>query len=670
MSNKALIIYILLFFWGASAFAENSYMEMSLEDLMDLSVTSMSKREQPFHDTAAAIYVLTSDDIRRSGASTIPEALRLVPGLMVGQNCSHIWSVSSRGRTFNPIFEGKLLVMIDGRSIYSPVFSGVFWEAIDIVMEDIERIEVIRGPGNSAWGTNAVNGIINIITKSSADTQGAMLSGNIGNKDFGIATARYGGSFSEGNTYRIYAKYRDLTDFNAMDGIDLNMDLEGYSTGFRTDLTPDNDSSLTLQGDAIIGNTQGFISTTDIPTASMVQQDVNSNLDNFNLLSHYRRELGDYGSLNFQSSLGRYNCSSPVYKFRSDTLDFDFQYEFSPLPDHKAQWGLGYSLTRMHSSTETPALDFAEDDQDMPLFSAFVQDEISFADNAVVLTLGTKFEHNRFSGLEILPSARVLWHVTNEHALWGAVSRSVRTPSIVDLDVDTPIKIETVMTGFGPMPLQASLVGNQDLDSESFLVWELGHRFTPSSKFFLDTTVFYTQSDDMISYGYDRNTIYPSVSPLPHLQLDLDLQNSEAYSAYGLELNAVYIPLPWWKLQGWYTFFRDDFNFEAQGEDAFADINGQMSPRHQISLRSSIDLPHDVELDIMGRYISELPAVDVPDYATIDARLGWLINKNTEIALVGKNLLQTRHIESGAGILYGQATAIERSALLQVRLTF
>lgn len=174
----------------------------------------------------------------------------------------------------------------------------------------------------------------------------------------------------------------------------------------------------------------------------------------------------------------------------------------------------------------------------------------------------------------------------------------------------------------------------------------------------------------MISYGYDRNTIYPSVSPLPHLQLDLDLQNSEAYSAYGLELNAVYIPLPWWKLQGWYTFFRDDFNFEAQGEDAFADINGQMSPRHQISLRSSIDLPHDVELDIMGRYISELPAVDVPDYATIDARLGWLINKNTEIALVGKNLLQTRHIESGAGILYGQATAIERSALLQVRLTF
>lgn len=670
MSNKALIICGLLFFWGASAFAENSYMDMSLEDLMDLSVTSMSKREQPFHDTAAAIYVLTNDDIRRSGASTIPEALRLVPGLMVGQNCSHIWSVSARGRTFNPIFEGKLLVMIDGRSIYSPIFGGVYWEAIDIVMEEIERIEVIRGPGNSAWGSNAVNGIINVITKSSANTQGGMLSGNIGNKDFGIATARYGGSFSPGNTYRVYAKYRDLTDFNAMDGSDLNMNLEGYSTGFRTDLTPDRESKLTIQGDAIVGNAQGFISTTDVPTASMVQQDVNSELEDFNLLAHYRRDLGENTALDFQSSLSRFAFRSPIFESHVDSLDFDFHHEFSPLANHKAQWGLGYRLTRMNSSTETASLDFVEDDLDLPIYSAFIQDEISLAQDAVVLTLGTKFEHNRFTGLEILPSASLLWHVTDEHALWGAVSRSVRTPSIVDRYINTPIKIETVATGLGPMPLQASLVGNQNLDSESFLIWELGHRYTPNAKFFLDTALFYTRSSDMISYGYDQNTTYPAQAPTHHLQLDLDLQNAESYSAYGVELSAIYVPLPWWKLRGWYTFFRDDFTFKAQGEDAFADINGQMSPRHQLFLRSSMDLPHDTELDIMGRYVSELPAVDVPDYVTMDARLGWVINKNTEIALIGKNLFQSRHVESGAGVLYGQATAVERSAFLQVRLTF
>jgi iron complex outermembrane receptor protein len=374
-------------------------MEMSLEDLMDLTLTSVSKRAQPLRETAAAVHVLTSEDIRRSGATSIPQALRMVPGLMVGQNNASAWSIASRGRSFNPTFDNKLLVMIDGRSVYSAVFSGVFWEAFDIVMEDIDRIEVIRGPGTSVWGANAVNGIINIITKSSAETQGLMFSGLAGTDEAGTGTVRYGASFGGTGSYRIYGKYRHIRAFENLDGDELNDGVETGSAGFRTDLDIDRDTYVTLQGDITSGSSKNTVSFPDLSTATTVVPNAQAELLLANLLGRYTRTLGEDSSISLQTYYSRDDRDDLIYHVCLDTFDVDIQHQFSPWEDHIAQWGLGYRLITFDSGSDPMAVEFANNWRNDNLFSAFMQDEIFLADGVWVLTLGSKFEHNDQTGL-------------------------------------------------------------------------------------------------------------------------------------------------------------------------------------------------------------------------------------------------------------------------------
>ena len=645
----------------------NTYLDMSLEDLMDLTVTSVSKRAQPVQEAAAAVHVLTGEDIRRSGATSIPEALRMVPGLMVGQNAASAWSISSRGRSFNPAFDNKLLVMIDGRSVYSPVFSGVFWDSLDLVMEDIDRIEIIRGPGSSAWGANAVNGIINIITRASSETQGLMASGILGAETPGTAAVRYGGKFGEGNSYRVYGKYRNLAELETFDGDELHDGVESGVAGFRTDLTPDPASTLTVQGDMYQGISLNTLAYPDLATVQMVEDDTSSDVHIASILTRYTRDVGNSHVVTLQSYYNHDDRGSDAWQVGVDTLDLDFQHQFSPWADHVAQWGLSYRLTSEWNEKRSPAVSFAEANRRDNLYSAFLQDEITLGD--WVLTLGSKFEHNDQTGLEILPSARLLWHATPKHAFWGAASRSVRTPSIAEQDATYNTSIVPNPNPFPPA-IQISMTGNSDMESETALVYELGYRFTPTPKFMVDAALFLTQADNLPSVTLDATQGYFSATPLPHWQIDSDTANNVSGTIHGAELAATWVPLNWWKIQGWYAHCEDSYEHNGDGENVFDAMYGRISPRHQFFARSSMDLPHDTELDIMGRYVSELPGLNIPDYGTVDIRLGWRPQRNVEIALVGKNLIESRHLEAASDIVYGSTGTVGRCAFLKLRVDF
>lgn len=651
--------------------AENAYLEMRLEDLMNISVTSVSKRTQSLRETAAAVYVLTQEDIRRSGATSIPEALRMVPGFMVGQNNSHVWSISSRGRGFNPTFENKLLVMIDGRSVYTPVFGGVFWESIDILMEDIDRIEVVRGPGSSAWGTNAVNGVVNVITKNASETQGLLLSALYGTAEHGTTALRYGDRFGQDQTYRLFAKYRHLDGFDDLDGEDIHDGLEGTTFGARTDLAPDAHSTLTLQGDVTQNTSRRSLVYPDLRRAAMVNPDSDTDFLNANLLAGYRRELSETSSISLQSFFSHDTLDSPVYDVRMDTYDLDIQYQFAPLENHTAQLGLGFRTVHLTSDDSDEAVAFSRGERTDHLFSAFVEDEIAFDDGRWILTIGSKFEHNGQTGLEIMPNARLLRHATDKHAFWGAVSRSVRTPSVAEQDVAYNLGLS--FAAIGPdttLPVRFSAVGNENLNAESAIIWEIGHRFSPNQDFLLETTLFLTQADNLLSETYDPSALSFASEPIPHLQLDAKANNDVLGNTYGLEINTVWKPLDRLTLYAWYTYFEDSYSYRGRSSDLFADTYGRISPRHQFFFRSAVTLPHDLEFDISTRYVSELPGLHIPDYGTVDMRLGWRPTDHIELSLVGKNLLDSRHQEAAAGLVYGSSAAIERSVFLKLRMDF
>ena len=647
------------------------YMEMCLEDLMGLTVTSMSKRVQVLQETAAAVHIITEDDLRRTGATSIPEALRLVPGFMVGQHSTHIWSVSARGRAFNPTFDHKLLVMVDGRSVYSPVFSGVFWDAFDLVLEDVDRIEVIRGPGSSVWGSNAVNGIVNIITKSAAETQGFMASALYGNVEEGTATLRYGDAFSPENTWRIFAKYRNLDGLHDMDGEKTHDEQHNLRAGFRTDLSPDRDSSLTFLGDLTLGWTKNLFLYPDIAESMVFEHKASSDIADLNMRGRYSRTLGADSSISIQAFLSRFSLeTSDLYDLTVNMADLDFQHQFPLLPGHTAQWGAGIRRIGAHTETGLRAMEFDRKRRTEILLSAFVQDEITFDEGRWVFTLGSKFEHNRQTGLEILPSARLLWHATENHAFWTAASRSVRIPSLAEQDASYHVDIQNTPMG---LPLRRTVRGNRDVGSEKILICELGHRFTPSTRFFVDTALFATWGDNLFSESFDPDGAYlrlPPASPAPHLQLDSTAGNDMYGTTHGLEISATWTPRSWWRLRGLYAYFEDSCRFRGEGIDAFASSYGRISPRHQLFFRSSMDLPHNIEADIMVRYVSELPGLDIPDYATFDARLGWRPTENIEISLTGKNLATPRHRETSTGLIFGDAAGVDRSGYLKLRVDF
>ena len=633
---------------------------LNLEDLASLEVTSVSKKTEKLSDAAAAVFVITEEDIRRSGATNIPEALRMVPGVQVAHIDANKWAVTSRG--FNGSFANKLLVLIDGRTVYSPLWSGVFWNVQDTMLEDIERIEVIRGPGASLWGANAVNGIISIITKKAKDTQGGLISGGVGTEERAFASARYGLQSSERSHLRLYAKYFNRDAGAQPDGSDGNDEWSGLRGGFRLDWQSKTSNAITFQGDLYsqkAGVTYDFASLNPPDYIDTVLED--SDLNGGNLLARWEHTYSNSSQMALQVYYDHTRAKDSLIDEVRDTFDIDFQHQIESIPRNEIVWGLGYRMTR-DETVDLSNTRFDPKDRTLNLYSGFIQDKIAVVSDKFWLTFGSKFEHNDYTGWEVQPTGRFLWKPKPKHSLWGAASRAVRTPSRAERDVQ--FDLTTLPPGSpenpGPLPVLVQVNGSDSFESEEVAAFELGYRFQMTDKMLWDIAAFYNAYDNL----YSSESSTPVLAgPPPYLLAAEGLNNEEEVDSWGVEVAIDLIPAGWWKVDLAYTYLRLDQKSEND------DISGS-SPRNQLSLRSTMDLLRYFEFDLWFRYVDELPRLNVEDYFTFDVRLAWKPLTNLEVALVGQNLANDQQLEFVDLFLPARSTEVERSVYTKVTWTF
>jgi iron complex outermembrane receptor protein len=625
--------------------ATNDLFSSSLASLMQIQVTIAQGTPEQLSGTAAAVSVITQEDIQRSGVTTIPDALRLVPGLDVARLDAHTWAVSSRG--FNDDFANKLLVMIDGRTVYTPLFSGVFWDVQNTLMEDIDRIEVVRGPGATIWGANAVNGVINIITKSAADTQGVLVSGGAGSQEGEFGSVRFGTAVDDGVFLKGYAKYFDHDASNLPQGSPADDAWSMFQGGFRMDVDKTNQNLFTLQGDAYTGDEHEIYMVAPAPIASV------DTVAGANVLGRWTHNFSDDSALNVRMYYDRTLRDAPIFGETQDTYDLDAQHNFQLGQRQEITWGgeFRYVAGDIRGS---PYISFTDPDRSLELFSAFVQDDISLAETNLQLTLGSKFEHNDFTGFEVQPSARLAWTPGARQTVWGSVSRAVRTPS--ESESDIMLKTTPGLT----------IVGNPNMLSEELVAYELGYRIQPAQQWNLDVTGYYNHYDRLRS---ESLVLTPSG---PDVAIDNGLEGR----SYGGETSATFQATPSWRLSGGYTYCQ----VNIQGTD-IADTEELLegsSPRSQFFARSSLDLPDHVTLDGTLRYVDSLnfPAstmaeyTHIPSYVTYDLRLAWSPWKAVEFSIVGQNLGQAQHLEFAPTYIPTEQTAVVRSVYGKVTIRF
>ncbi len=612
--------------------------DLSLEELLSVEVTSVSKKKQKLSESAAAIFVITQDDIRRSGVTSIPEALRMVPGIQVSRGSKNQWNISARG--FNERFTNKLLVLIDGRTIYNPLFAGVTWETQDTMLEDIERIEVIRGPGGSLWGVNAVNGVINIITKRADDTQGLLLSGVGGNEE-GIISLRQGGHTGEDVHYRLFTKYfnRD-TSYNSDGAHDDTRMLRG---GFRMDWEPAIEDSVMVQGEIYTGDggQQSTVATSTTFPYGFTTGNEDLGMRGGHLLARWEHSKNSHNDMALQFFYDRYERDEKTIKATIDTFDLEFQHRSAFLGNQEILWGLGYRywFDDIQNTSEVMAI---PDSRSFNLMSGFIQDEITLLPDTLLLTIGTKLSHNDFTGFEYQPSGRVLWIPIEGHHFWGAISRAVRVPSRLE-DHSTLIFSPNSST-----PFPTAFQGNQQFKSEELLAFEMGYRMNIFQNFTIDLTGFYNKYDNI------RGTQVLSLLPPTGT-----LANNLEVDTIGLEIASDLQLLEWWRIRGAYSYL----NMNVDGPiNTALNTTGRASPHHQGSLRSLMTLPHHLEFDSWLRIVDNIPASGIDGYVELDLRLGWKPWPSLDLSIVGQNLLDNHHPEtSSSPLLATQPTEVQRS---------
>lgn len=631
--------------------------ELSLEELTKVQfVTSVAKKPQRLSDAAAAIAVVGGDAITHTPTTTIPDLLREVPGLFVGSVDAHTWAISSRG--FNDAFGNKLLVLLDGRSVYTPLFSGVYWDVQDTVLEDLDRIEVVRGPGATMWGANAVNGVINLTTKHSKDTQGTLVSGGGGSEDLAIATVRHGGQLGSNAYYRVYAKYNQRDSSVLQNNPEHLADdrWRVFRTGFRADWDPNPQDRLTLQGDLYTGQedqTYSFATLTPPAYRSTVSQP--TDLFGANVLGRWSRTFGVSGELRLQTYYDHSQRDQVLLDEKRDTVDVDLQHRFNLGPHQEINWGAGYRFTQ-DELRDSFTLTFDRARRGDQLFSLFGQDELTLVPDHLHLTGGIKLEHNDYTGFEYQPRGSLHYAPGEHHALWASVSRAVRTPSRAEHD----IRINDRVYGGAP-PLVVSIFGNPAYRSETVLAYEAGYRFNPAPRFSADLALFYNE------YRHLRTTeqvggpdFDPSLPGTPLVQR-VNLDNKSGGETYGAELALRYRLADWWELQGSYSALEMQLHATAGSNDADAELDEEKAPHHQFRLRSGWQLASDWRLDLIGRYVDAIADFNIPAYFELDARLAWRPRPNLEFSINGRNLLDDRHPEFWPTILGTQRTEVQRA---------
>lgn len=637
-------------------------LNLSLEQLSNIEVTSVSKKSEKASEAAAAIFVITQDDIRRSGMTSIPEVLRIVPGLNVARSGSHQWAISSRG--FNDQFANKLLVLIDGRSVYTPIYSGVYWDVQDTPLQDIERIEVIRGPGATQWGANAVNGVINIITKNAKDTQGGLASATVGSLDRSLNTARYGVKIGEQAYARTYVKYDDYSEVKTMGRAGADDAWNKAQGGFRADWKTEGSKNMTLQGDVYRAGEDGQFNlpATFSPTADREK------VIGGNILGKWENKLSADSEISFQAYYDVAKRNNSVLEQDIQTLDLDAQHVWTPTKGHDVVWGVGYRLV-MSDIVGDSYITFTPQERSDNLFSAFVQDKITLSPESVFLTLGSKFEHNDYTGFEYQPSARLSWLVDKKQTVWTSVSRAVRTPNISTADSQlllTPVPIPP----FFP-PAFLARVGSEDTKSEKLIAYEAGYRIEPANNLSFDIAGFYNDYENLLM-GAAGTPFGPVVSPTlgGYFVVPINPVSMGSAHSWGTEISAKWNPTNYLDLAAGYTLLQTKFD----QVDPFFNFAGK-SPQQQFNVRATVDLPYDLEFNTAFYYVDELTATDlstgrgIDDYTRLDAGLSWKATEGVNLSLVGQNLLDNSHQEF-SGFLYQNSSQIPRSVYGNVTVKF
>ena len=654
-----------LFFLVASARGQTQrspqdLSNLSIESLMNVEVTSVSKREQKLSQAAAAIFVITQEDIRRSGATNIPDLLRMVPGLEVAQIDASTWAISSRG--FNSSSANKMLVLVDGRSVYSPLFSGVFWDSQDMILEDIERIEVIRGPGATIWGANAVNGVINIINKNSADTQGGVLSAGGGNLLRGFGEVRQGGKIGASASYRVFGKYFNSAHFAALPGDTANDQWQSGRAGFRVDWKSSPRDALLLEAEMYSGLTHQTTTRLVSFSAPLMRTffDKTSEAGGDALIC-WTRALSNASDLSLQVSFDRTSRSSAIFGENRNTFDVDFQHHFLPGPRQEFVWGLSYRYTSDGFGSRF-GIFLDSTPLGLSTYSAFVQDQFTLVADRLFVTLGSKFEHNAFTGFEYQPSARVLWAVNRRQAIWGAISRAVRTPARTDRSVELDLR---GFTGPGGLAEIVEVSGNPKFRSEDVLAYELGYRLSLSERISFDLASFYNRYQNLRTS--EQGTPFFETAPPPqHLVIPISFANKAHGRTYGTEISINWQVAKSWRLSPGYSLFYEELAPDPSSTDSSVGRTGS-DPRNQFQLRSALGPIHGLELNSAFYFVGKLPDQSVPSYSRFDSQLAWHAKPWLDLSLVVQNAFKANHQEFGPTQLGPHATLVPRSVYGEIR---
>lgn len=589
---------------------------LSLEELMNIQVTSVSKRPEKLTEVASAIQVITAEDIRRSGVTTLPEALRLAQNLQVAKVNGSQWAISARG--FNNVIASKLLVLIDGRAVYTPMYSGVYWDIQNVMLEDVDRIEVISGPGGALWGANAVNGVINIITKGSKQTQGLFVEAGSGNLKPWLANVRYGGKIGNTFHYRIYGTaFKEgstiLAKSPKVDSTDAGDEWSIGQAGFRMDWQPGEKNNVTLQSDFY----DGFPNPGGGKSGAVVAM-------GGNMLARWTHTISERSDFCIQAYYDNtWRDFRNGFTEKLQTYDLDAQYRFQLGSRQEVIWGGNLRLMD-HITTSLPFFYFDPEQKQLHIYSTFIQDKITLIKEKLHFTLGCKFEHNAYTGMEYSPSARLAWTLKKTNTIWGSVSRAVRTPSRLEEDFHLLL--------FANFPI---IEGTPLFKSETVVAYELGWRMHPIEKLSVAISTFYNDYDHLRSAEPGKILLtYP-----------ITIGNGVEGHAYGVELSASMQLLKWWSLKGGYTFLEKKLVIKPDSKDLNKGTNESDDPNNQFLIQSMFNLPKGIEAGFVFRYVDVLTNRYVPSYMSLDVQLGWKITKWLQLSVVGQNLLDEDHPE-------------------------
>jgi iron complex outermembrane receptor protein len=638
-SSLRLVAVLLLFSGGALA-EQQDLTQLSLEDLGSIKVTSVGKKEQSLLKVGAAVYVITQEDIRRSGATNIPDVLRMVPGVDVAQLDANIWVVSIRG--FSDRFGDKVLVLIDGRSVYTPTNSGVYWDQQDVPLEDIERIEVIRGPGGTVWGANAVNGVINITTMHAKATPGGLLSAGAGSNEAVQGLAQYGSTIGHVGTYRVFGKYFNVGSLTIPDG---HRGADGWHlphTGFRSDLDLSARDTMTVEGD-LLETSEG--ETVSVVLANSLPQQATFNsrtrVGAGNLLGRWNRSLSNSSDVSLQAYFDDYDRHEEGGLEERHTFDLDFQHHLAIGCRNDVVWGLGYRVTS-DDLTAKYSKSFVPQQRTDNLFGTFLQDEIRVLDS-LSFTVGAKVEHNGYTGFEFQPSAQLVWMPTRRQAIWASAARAIRQPA----RADTAIRIDVATTPLDSGTFAVTqIMGDPHRKAEELLGYQAGYRAQATKTLSFDVAGFFNRYHHLQSD--EPGTPYLSSSPEPLHTVFPVLSTDRAHAqTYGAEVFANWNITGRWRVSPGYSFINMNFASDLSNQDPSVSTQAGDTPSHKFEIRSQLSLPRNLSWDNTLYYVGALPDQAVPAYRRLDTRVAWRLGETAEISLTGQNLLTPRHSEFG-----------------------